>query len=232
MAVVTIQGQIASGGEELGPELASRLKADYVDRIILAEAGKRLGATVAALAEKEQNLPRLGARLAHFFRRALEHSAYTGMGADPLFGTGMETLSTRPYPEAPAGPITQPLALDDQQFYEVIREVILELAQDGNVVILGRGANLILQDHPTALHVGVVAPTAFRLQRFMLREGLEQEKAERRLADEEKARLAYFDRHFKAHPDDPMLYHMVVNTSLLPPSKAVEAVIRATESLA
>ena len=231
MAVVTIQGQIASGGEDLGPEVARLLKADYVDRVILAEAGKRVGATVAALAEKEQNVPGLGARLGHFFRRALEHSAYTGMGADPLFGTGMETLSMRPYPEAPAGPITRPMALDDQEIFEVISQVIQELASDGNVVILGRGANLVLKDNPTMLHVGVVAPVSVRLQRFMAREKLEREEAERRLAGQERARVAFFERHFKVHPDDPMLYHMMVNPSVLPLNEAASVIVRAAQAL-
>jgi hypothetical protein len=63
MPIVTIQGQIASGGEEMGPEIARRLGIDYIDRIIMAEAGKRVGATVEALEEKEQSVPSLGARM-------------------------------------------------------------------------------------------------------------------------------------------------------------------------
>ena len=107
MTIVTIQGQIASGGEELAPEVASRLGIDYVDRNILAEAGKRVGATVEALEEKEQSIPGLGARIGHLFQRALEHSAYSGAGGDPFFGLGMDALLTAPYPEESQEPVVR-----------------------------------------------------------------------------------------------------------------------------
>ena len=41
MAVVTLNGATGVGGPEVGVEVARLLKADYVDRLLLAEAAKR-----------------------------------------------------------------------------------------------------------------------------------------------------------------------------------------------
>ena len=38
MTVITINGQIGTGGPEISAEVARRLGFDYVDRLILAEA--------------------------------------------------------------------------------------------------------------------------------------------------------------------------------------------------
>jgi cytidylate kinase len=90
-----------------------------------------------------------------------------------------------------------------------------DLAEEGNVVIMGRGSNLVLKDFPGVLHVGVVAPLEFRTEITMQRDGISQDEAEKYLANEERARISFFKRHFKAHPDDPILYHMMVNPGTL-----------------
>ena len=227
MTIITVQGQIASGGEDLGPTIANRLGMDYIDRVILAKAGERVGATVEALEEKEQRVPSLGSRIGRLFQRALEHSAYSGTGGDPFFGLGMDALLTAPYQEESQEPVDQPHEVDDDRFFQVISEVIRDLAKDGNAVILGRGANLILKDAPGSLHVGVVAPLAFRVERFMQREGVDQATAERLLADQEKARAAYFNRHFKVRYNDPTLYHLIVNPALMGMEAAADLIVAA-----
>ena len=68
MAVVTVNGQIGCGGFEVGAQVALVLNADYVDRLILVEAAKRIGATVEVMAEKEQRLGRVRDRIARFLQ--------------------------------------------------------------------------------------------------------------------------------------------------------------------
>ena len=48
MNVVTLNGQLGGAAREVGQEVARRAGADYVDRLLLAEAAKRVGATVSA----------------------------------------------------------------------------------------------------------------------------------------------------------------------------------------
>ena len=54
MPVITITGLVGSGTAEIGAEVARSLGIDYVDRMILAEAAKKIGTTVAAVAERTE----------------------------------------------------------------------------------------------------------------------------------------------------------------------------------
>ena len=230
MAVVTINGQIGSGILEVGSEVAKRLGYDYVDRLILAEAGKRVGATVEALAEKEQQRWTLGERVARLFRRALEHSSYAGTGGDPFFGLGMDALRMQPYPDLQET-ITEAQELDDQRFFEVVSEVIRDLAEGGDVVIIARGGNMVLENAPNCLHVGAAAPMPFRIKTIMARQNLDEAATERFVNDQEQARIAYFRRQFKADPDDPTLYHIVLNPSVLGFDTATDIIVNAVSQM-
>ncbi|MDE2968988.1 MAG: cytidylate kinase family protein, partial [Chloroflexota bacterium] len=60
MTVITLNGQLGGAAREVGMEVARILEIDYVDRVLLAEAAKRVGAPVAALEEKEEEDHSLG----------------------------------------------------------------------------------------------------------------------------------------------------------------------------
>ena len=216
MAVVTLNGQLGGAAREVGQEVARKIGADYVDRLILAEAAKRVGATVSALAEKEQEHLTLANRLTRVIQTAFERSAYTGSGGDPFFGPGVDALLVHPYAEGDQEQTaTSSKEVDENRFFQAIGDILKDLAEEGNVVIMGRGSNLVLKNFPGVLHVGVVAPLEFRIETTMSRDGMSREAAEKYIADEELARISFFKRHFKAHPDDPLLYHMVVNPGTL-----------------
>lgn len=212
MPLVTINGQIGSGAREVGRVVARLLNADYIDRLILVEAGRRVGATVSALAEKESRPRGLMDRLVEVLQRALERSAAAGAGGEPFLWPMWDALNAEPYPEAARGPITRAQEVDDLRFFQVIKEVIQDIARGGNAVIIGRAGNLILRGTPGALHVGLVAPMDTRVRVIMERERLERPQAERYIAEQERARTAFFRRFFKASPDDPLLYDVIFNT--------------------
>lgn len=231
MTVVTVNGHIGSGGIEVGTLVARRLGADYVDRLILAEAARRIGATVAAMAEKEQRLHRLSDRLARFLQSLLERSAVAGASGEPFYGPGVESLVARDYREAVQEPITAAQQVEDQQFIEATRTAIIDLAQADRVVIIGRGSNIILKDWPGVLHVGLVAPMEHCIRTIMEREHMEAREAERYAIEMEKAREAFFRKFFKASPHDASLYHLVLNMGRLTVAQAVEIVVTAVEQV-
>ena len=57
MTVVAIGGLTGGGGRLLGPIVAEKLDADYVDRLILTRAAPKVGATVEALHQREERAP-------------------------------------------------------------------------------------------------------------------------------------------------------------------------------
>ncbi|MCE2462410.1 MAG: cytidylate kinase family protein, partial [Dehalococcoidia bacterium] len=151
MAVVTFNGPIGAGGNEIGVLVAGLLNADYVDRLILAQAAKRIGSTVEVLEIKEQRKLALRDRLAYFLQTMLERSAMSGAGGEPYFSPGMEYLPSEEYTDLADEPLTAAQRLNDEHFIEVTRAVIKDLADGGNVVIIGRGSNVILKDVPGVL---------------------------------------------------------------------------------
>lgn len=229
MAVITINGQTGSGGIEVGIQVARLLDYDYVDRLILAEAARRIGATMEAVAEKEQRTARLKDRIARFIQLFLERSALSS--GEAYFGPGVETLLARDYTQLAQEPITEAQQLDDKRFIEVTRAVILDLARSGNVVISGRGSNIVLRDMEGVLHIGMVAPLEVRIRRIMGREGLGWKEAERFTIEMEKGRIAYFKRFFRVHPDDPTLYHIVMNMGRLDVGTAARLIVQAVSNI-
>ncbi len=232
MPVVTLNGPIGSGGPEVGIEVSHKLNVDYVDRLILAEAAKRIGATVQAVAGKEQEVPRRRDRLGRFVQNLLERSAMSGAGGEPYFGPGIEVLLSRDYySEGTEEPITQTSDLDDQRYIEVTSAVITDLANGGNVVIVGRGGNLILKDIPGILHVGIVAPIEARVRTIMDREHLDDDASLRFVEEHETARIGFYERFFKVHPQDPHNYHMMINMADLRVETAAQIVSHAAQDL-
>ena len=94
MAVVAMGGLAGAGARALGPLVAERLGADYVDRLILTSVARHVGATVEALHQREERPPTRGERLSRVLQRILERSAVPGAGGDPYFGPGVAAFLT------------------------------------------------------------------------------------------------------------------------------------------
>ena len=227
MAVVTMDGHVGSGAIEVGVKVARLLDADYVDRLILAEAAKRMGSTVQVLEIKEQRKVLLRDRIAYFLQTMLERSAMSGAGAEPYFSPGMEYLPSEEYTDLAQEPLTAAQRLNDKHFIDVTSAVIMDLAKAGNVVIIGRGSNMILKDMPGVLHVDLVTPLEQRLRTIMEREHFGRSEAVKYVTDMEKARVIYFRKFFKVLPDDPHLYHMVLNMGTMGVNTAAAVVAQA-----
>ena len=230
MTVITINGQRGSGAREVGAEVAKQLQYDYVDRLILAEAARHLGATIEAVEDKWQRSPSLGERLSRFLERLMERSATAGAGGDPYFGPGLGVLLGQDYPDAVAEPINNADQLEDEHFLEATQNVIVNLADAGNVVIIGRAGNHILKNRPDALHVGLISTLESRIEVVAKREGLSIDEARRFTEETEKARVEYFRKFFKSSASEPADYDLVLNTHLLDQETAAGIIIKAGES--
>jgi cytidylate kinase len=214
LSVITIEGRLGAGGPDLGRLVAKELGLDFVDRLMLADIAKRVGATVTALADQETRVPSLANRFAQTIQRMLHRSAVAGMGGDPYFGPGIEQLLARPYSEMEEAPHTSAEEIDEQHFIDTAAEVINDLAEIGNVVLLGRGGAAVLRDNPIVLRVGVVAKPEDRVTRVQQQSRLQSpEEAKSLIEHTDLAQHRYFERAFDSSPIDPFLYHFMWNTS-------------------
>lgn len=232
MTVITMAGLAGAGPSSLGPVVAQKLGADYVDRLILTNVARHVGATVEALHQREERAPTRGERFSRILQRILERSAVSGAGGDPYFGPSVATFLTEEYEDLPQPTITKGHELEDEAYFEGIRKVMRDLAASGNVVIVGRGSHVILRDVPNVLRVGVVAQYEDRVATIMERERIDRKQAEKTMAARDQARAHYFKRILKIdNPDMPELFHLVVNVSDVDLEYASDMVIDASKAL-
>lgn len=94
-------------------------------------------------------------------------------------------------------------------------ETILQLAEYGNVIIVGRGANIITSKLKNTLHVRLVAPLHHRVENCIALYSLSKKEAHDFIEQEDSARGEFIKTYFHKQIDDPLLYHVVINTHLL-----------------
>lgn len=210
MPVITIRGLTGSGVSEIGREIARLLRCDYVDREILEQVAQVMGHPVEQIEKKEQIPPRLLEKMLGFFERAREKSGTT------------DSVYRRTWQDP----------VDDARYLYALESVIHDLALQGDIVLVGRGSQFILRNHPTALHVFIIAPIAFRLKNVMARSSVNEEQARRSIEEADESRRAFIKRFFKRSVEDPEHYDMVVNTERLSVPAAAHILISAAREKA
>ena len=119
--------------------------------------------------------------------------------------------------------VWQSLSIQKRLFAFFIRAAVYELSARNNVVITGRGGQVILQDIPDTLHVRVVAPLESRVSR-LIEEGYEEENAYRLIRQSDKDSAGYLHTYFEADWNDGSLYDLVINTRSVTQEQAVEMI--------
>ena len=231
MPVITINGPVGSGPIEVGQMVGQLLSINYVDRMVFAEAAKLVGSPVGALIEKEQRVIRYRDRLGRFLQTMLERSAVAGVSGEPYFGRGIEMLPAETYIELAGDPSSSTQRVNDKAFIEATTSVVKDLAKAGDVVIIGRGANIMLADIPGVVHIGMWAPLDVRVQTAMDREHFSRPEAEKYVEELEQARVTFFRKFFKVNPYDPSLYHIMLNMGMMQPKIAAELITHTVDQL-
>ena len=103
-------------------------------------------------------------------------------------------------------------------------ETILRLAELGNVIVIGRGGNVVTAKLPGVLHVRLVAPIEQRVEHLHKYNGMSIPAARKFRLREDLGRERYLKKYFHADIEDPLLYHMVLNTGLLSPDQAAQII--------
>lgn len=232
MTVVALGGLPGGGARTMGPILAERMGADYVDRLILTNVARHVGATVEALHQREERPPTRGERFTRFLQRVLERSAVTGAGGDPYFGPGVAAFLTEEYEDLPEPTVTRGHELEDEKYIDGLRLAVNDLATDENIVMVGRGSYIILRDTPNVLRVGIEAHIEDRIVTLMRRERLTREVAARTVEGRDLARMYFFNRFFDIEdPDDPEHFHFVINTSEVQQDYAIDMILSAVTAV-
>ena len=116
----------------------------------------------------------------------------------------------------------------NQRYFEVLGQLMKELAAQGDVLLVGRGGNLFLRDQPGAFHARLVAGMEVRVRRVMEYRWLREQQARQLIAQTDAQRRSFYETYFAADCSNPLGYHVTVNSGRLGPA-AVDLVAFAAE---
>jgi cytidylate kinase len=91
-------------------------------------------------------------------------------------------------------------------------------------VIVGRGANYILQGN-TTFRLRVTAPRRFRAEKVAQTFDIPVKDAERRILKTESERLSFIRKYFHQDIADPNFYDLVINTSNISVEASIDMVV-------
>ena len=105
-----------------------------------------------------------------------------------------------------------------------ITETILHLAELGNVILIGRGAAVVTATLDHVFHVRLVSSLEKRVQRIQEVNHLTREAARQLIQKEDRGRERYLKKYFKHDVDDPLLYHLTINTDVISHDQAARLI--------
>ncbi len=103
-------------------------------------------------------------------------------------------------------------------------ETILRLVELGRVIIVGRGGGIITRHREDVLHVRLVGSLEKRVVRIREYYNMGEKEAREFIFHEDRGRRRYLKKYFREDIDDPLLYHMVINTDRVPYASAAKAI--------
>jgi cytidylate kinase len=98
----------------------------------------------------------------------------------------------------------------DFKVKETMGQVIRSFADQGHIVIVGRGGESITRDIPDSLHIKITAPLKWRINQISQRQNLEISEAEKKIRDidHKRARIREF---FEKQKVDDSSYDIILN---------------------
>lgn len=200
--IITVSRMFGSGGSDVAAQVARALGWTLFDNEMVDAVAQRLGLTPAEVSSREERVPSLVERIAD----AMSMSAPEG--AVPVADQSMtQTTETR--------------------IVNVTTHVIDDAVQQGNAVLVGRGAQCVLADRPDALHVFCYAALPALVSYAIEHRGVNPANARAEVEKRNREREQYVKRHWgrdwRAHEN----YHLCVDTGRLGVDAAARLVIAA-----
>ncbi len=206
MAVITISRELGSEGDAIADIICHELGYRRVDKAMLSQIAAQAGVDVKAVLAKE--------------RAVVRRPRLISGQLSSLYGRAPKAFGDRD-------------TMDDRTYARVVRETMEKYAQEDDVVIVGRGGQMVLRNWPTALHVHIYAPQKVRVGRLMKRLNISELEAKRMIASSDERKRQYIRNvHANANWKDLKHYHLAIDTSRVPPPVAARIIIEAARGLA
>jgi hypothetical protein len=190
----------------VAPELAQRLGVPFLDRAISASAAERFAVPfddAEALDEQAS---------ASWLERILRGFVGADYGAPAAWAPNIDD--------------------GGEEFRHAAEEVLRAQARSGSGVMLGRAAAIVLREDPRVLRVRLDAPPERRVRQAMAITGVDETTARGRQRRQDRAHAAYARHFYGVDIADPLLYHLVVDTTTIGLDTCVGLLEHAARALA
>jgi len=197
MAVITISRQFGAGGITLGKMVAEKLGYAFADTEIIKMVAEMANVSTHFVETVEKEA---GGKFSKIISRLV---------SKPLLERVLK--DERGY-------------IDEEIYLDYLVLIIAQMADDGNVVILGRGSQYILGDHPDAYHFMLINEFENRVKFMRESYNLSQSRAVQVVKNEDKRRLNLYRKLHKTDYEKPSLYHLVLNMNKISLEEARELI--------
>jgi CMP/dCMP kinase len=217
MAVITISRQFGSGGDEIADRVCQSLGYRHFDKRLIARAAAEAGFSE----QQDLDFSEENYQVRNFMER--------------LFSRSHPVARVRVWKESTTGVrVAEEMQLTEDHALALVQKAVEVAYQNGNVVIVGRGGQILLKKYPDVLHVRIEAPMEDRIQRVKLQLKLEKQMPldtieTRRVAQDlieqrDAASADYLNHFYGIDWSDPLHYHVVINSSKLSPDLAAQVI--------
>lgn len=203
--IITLSRQYMAGASEVAGLLAEGLGWEVIDDGFVEEVAERSGYTIEDVRNLEERVPT-------FLERFAQSSALS-------------------FPEFL---LSVPSAIDEPEAMKlahVTRDFLEELKRRSRVVLVGRAAAAVLSREQNVLHVRLVASLAHRTLEAMRRHDLDQDAAQADVEEHDVNRERYHREFYDRDWNDPVNYHMVLNTELLSLEGAADLIMHRARAM-
>lgn len=185
-SILTVSHLYGSGGSLIVRELGGRLNWTVWEKEIVRKIASQYKVSEEYIEAKDERVDSFIERMVGLFGLGGFESAYD---------------------------IPPPLWLNDAQLVRMTKKIVEDVARDGNTILVGRGANRILENDPNALHIFLYAPLDRRVERVMQAETMNRAEATKRVAGMDKLRADYVHAFYHDDWRDPRHYNLLIDTA-------------------
>ncbi len=183
--VITVNREFGSGGGRIAQTIARRLGWKLLDRDII-------DAIAYAAHVDAKQVQQYDEHVASWLKRLNQQAMRSA-----ALAAGLE--------------LAEGSVFDADEMVAITQKVVEEAYSQGNCVIVGRGAQCVLQHKPDVYHVFIYAPYRERIKR--LRERLEHgANVEQRIRKVDEERAKYLQQYFGKCWNDPHLYDLMISS--------------------
>ncbi|MCL2191591.1 MAG: cytidylate kinase family protein [Treponema sp.] len=116
------------------------------------------------------------------------------------------------------------LSQDRDDYLHYLQTSILSEAENGNCVIVGRGANIILKHLPAIISIFLSSPNEVRVERVKSYFHCDEKRAAQIIERSDRDRAGFYRSFFDIEWRHPGNYHLSFNTGIFSPTDCAEVV--------